>query len=286
MTSRCAARRLSLCFGPLLAFVCPLAEAKTCVWKITAPSGGVLYLGGSQHRLKSTDYPLPPSYNRAFDLSQRLAFEESPEDAAAAMKRLEKSGLYPKGDELRSHVDPRTYEYAAKVFARFGMPADKLARCRPWFLVYLLSASGGGPGVESYFAGRARTYGRPIEGLESNSDHLGVFSGLTDRQSEALLLVTFIQAKGDAKADLAKMTAAWRGGDPDYLERLLRDEYRDFPAMSDRLLAVRNRAWIPRIEGWIRSGRIYFVLAGAAHMGGASGLLALLRERGYQIEQW
>jgi len=40
-----------------------------------------------------------------------------------------------------------------------------------------------------------------------------------------------------------------------------------------------------KIEGYLRSGKTYFVVAGAAHMGGANGVLALLRHRGYRIEQ-
>ena len=55
--------------------------------------------------------------------------------------------------------------------------------------------------------------------------------------------------------------------------------------MSERLLGARNRAWIPRIEGWLRSGRTWMVLAGAAHMGGPDGVLALLRARGWRVEQ-
>jgi uncharacterized protein YbaP (TraB family) len=42
---------------------------------------------------------------------------------------------------------------------------------------------------------------------------------------------------------------------------------------------------IPKIEGYLRSGKTYFVVAGAAHMGGDNGVLALLRQRGYRIEQ-
>jgi uncharacterized protein YbaP (TraB family) len=287
MTSRCAAWRLSICFIASLAIFHGNADAKTCVWKITSPSGGVLYLGGTLHRLRSTEYPLPPSYNRAFDLSQRIAFEETP-GTVNSVDQLEKLAIYPKGDELKNHVDPRTYEYILKVFGRAGIPADKLARYRPWFLVFLLSSggSGRGPGVESYFTGRAKHYNWPIEGLESNRDHLQVFSGLTDRQGEAFLLLTFIQAKSGSKDDSSKVSAAWRSGDPEFLERLTRTEYRDFPAMADRLLTVRNQAWIPKIENWLRSGKTYFVLAGAAHMGGSNGLIALLRARGYQIEQW
>jgi uncharacterized protein YbaP (TraB family) len=35
----------------------------------------------------------------------------------------------------------------------------------------------------------------------------------------------------------------------------------------------------------LRSGKTYFVVVGAGHMGGPNGLLALLRSRGYRIEQ-
>lgn len=264
-----------------------LAHAKCCVWKVTAPDGKVLYLGGTLHRLRSQDYPLPPAYNQAFELSQRLAFEDTP-GAVSAIDRLEKLGVYPKGDELKNHVDPRTYAYVLKVFTRAGMTPENVARYRPWYLTFLLSSgkAGRGPGVENYFWNRAKTNHRGIEGLESTSAHLAVFSELTDRQGEALLLLRFIQNKDDGKMDSAKLSTAWRNGDADYLESFVRVEYRDFPAMANRLLGARNRAWIPRIESWIKSSQTYFVLAGAGHFGGPNGVISLLRARGYQIEQW
>jgi uncharacterized protein YbaP (TraB family) len=38
------------------------------------------------------------------------------------------------------------------------------------------------------------------------------------------------------------------------------------------------------MEGYLRSRKTYFVVAGATPMGGANGVLALLRQRGYRIE--
>jgi uncharacterized protein YbaP (TraB family) len=55
--------------------------------------------------------------------------------------------------------------------------------------------------------------------------------------------------------------------------------------MNERIYGQRNRNWIPRIEGYLRSGQTYFVV-GAGHMGGPDGLLSLLRTRGYKIEQF
>src|ERR1700730_16418107 len=85
---------------------CPKrAWAATCVWKVTSSDGHLLYLGGSFHALRPTDYPLPPQYNRAFEACSRLACEEDPKAGAAAVKALLKAGEYSKGDSLKNHVD-------------------------------------------------------------------------------------------------------------------------------------------------------------------------------------
>ena len=55
--------------------------------------------------------------------------------------------------------------------------------------------------------------------------------------------------------------------------------------MGPTLFANCRASRIPKMEGYLRSGKTYFIVAGAAHMGGANGVLALLRQRGYRIEQ-
>jgi len=67
--------------------------------------------------------------------------------------------------------------------------------------------------------------------------------------------------------------------------RVIHDGFRDFPSLGERILDRRNRNWIPKIENYLHSGQTYFVVIGAAHIGGPNGLLALLRSRGCKIEQ-
>ena len=123
----------------------------------------------------------------------------------------------------------------------------------------------------------------PVVSLESVQEHARVFSGLTDRESEILLLVTFIPSGTNRTRD--DIMKAWRRGDAETLARIMDRESREFPAFNERLLGARNRAWIPKIEAFLASGHTYFVVAGAGHFGGSKGLLALLRAKGYQIEQ-
>jgi len=257
------------------------------VWKVTGPTGGTLYLGGSMHFLRSTDYPLPSAYNRAFDASTQLVFEDDPKTSAAAFQDLLKAGQYRKGDSLKNHVDPRTYDYLRRFFALRGVSEGKFMTFRPWLIDVMLASP---PpqyfslGVDRFLTRRALANSKPVSGLESAKEHNWVFVGLNDRESEALLLILFINA-GRENSGGVNMVDAWRHGDADTLARVMRDSYRDFPSFEERLVGARNRNWIPKIESYLRSGQTYFVVVGAGHMGGPEGLLALLRAHGCEIEQ-
>ncbi|MDQ6765905.1 MAG: TraB/GumN family protein [Verrucomicrobiota bacterium] len=284
------AARFFLGIAFLAASIARADAASGCVWKVTAPSGGTLFLGGSVHALRSSDYPLPPAYNRAFDASSRLVFEVDDKGLTQAGNELLKSGQYAKGDSLKNHVDPRTYDYLRRVFALMKVPEEKFARYRPWVLIWMMQSGSSSAfkedlGVEEFLLKRARATSKPIFGLETVSEHARVFSGLNDRQGEALLLLTFIPHAG-SNDDTSRVMDAWRRGDADSLARAVHESFSDFPAFGRRILDERNQRWIPKLEGYLRSGQTYFVVAGAGHMGGPGGVLNLMRERGYRIEQW
>jgi uncharacterized protein YbaP (TraB family) len=273
----------------LVIFGCVAGVDAASVWKVTGPTGATLYLGGSIHALRSDDYPLPPAYNRAFDASSRLAFEVNRKALMESSKGLSKAGEYPRRDSLKNHVDPRTYAYLRRLFGLLKIPEEKIARFRPWYLALVLQAPNlrglsEELGVEEFLTKRARAKAKPITGLETAREHMEIFSGLSDRQSEAMLLLMFLPAeKGSSEG--ARLTNAWRRGDAETETRIFLDGFRDFPSLGERLLAGRNRKWIPKIESYLGSGQTYFVVVGAAHMGGADGVLALLRARGYKVEQ-
>ena len=259
------------------------------VWKVTGPNGGTLYVGGSIHALRSTDYPLPAAFNRAFDASSRIVFEVDEKALRGTTSSLGKAGKYPKGDSLKNHVDPRTYDYVRRVFALMRVPEQEFARYKPWMLVLMLqSQSMGGYsstlGVDQFLLNRAKANKKPVLGLETMREHAEVYSGLSDRQAETLLLFTFLPGE-DGRADTPPWMDAWRRGDADAVARGMYQAYREFPSFARRLLDDRNRRWMPKIERFLNSGETYFVVVGAAHLGGPAGVLTMLRQRGYQVTQ-
>jgi uncharacterized protein YbaP (TraB family) len=245
-----------------------------------------MYLGGSVHALRSSDYPLPPAYDRAFDASSRVVFENDPKAGSKEAKELARAGTYPKGDMLKNHVDPRTYAYIRRFFALVNVPETEFTKYRPWLLNVLLSSpsyENRQLGVERYLERRAAASHKPVSGLESPKEHNAFFVDLNDRESEALLLILFINAAREGPT--VSMIKAWRHGDVETLNRALRESFEDFPSLARRLIDTRNQNWLVKIDGYLRSGQTYFVVAGAGHMGGPNGLLALLKARGCKVEQ-
>ena len=253
---------------------------------MTGPGGGTIYLAGSVHALRSSDYPLPASYNHAFDASSRVVFENDPKAASKETKELVRAGTYPKGDTLKNHVDPRTYAYIRRFFALVSVPENEFAKYRPWLLNVMLSSPSYEHwelGIERYLQRRAAAKSKPVSGLESPKEHNAFLVDLGDRESEALLLILFINAAREGPS--ATMVNAWRRGDVETLNRILRESFQDFPPLSRRLIDMRNQNWVPKIDGYLRRGDKYFVVVGAGHIGGPNGLLALLKARRCKIEQ-
>jgi uncharacterized protein len=277
-----AARAALLCLFSLAAAA---GADAALVWKVTAPNGRTLYLGGSIHALRSIDYPLPAAFNRAFDASSRIVFEVDEKALSGSGRALLKAGEYPRGDSLKNHVDPRTYDYVRRVFKLLGVPESTFARYKPWALVLSIQspATHGFSdtlGVDHYLLKRAKANGKRVLGLETMQEHAAVYSGLSDKQGELLLLHTFAEAQGARKYPWLEL---WRRGEVDAIARSMHEAYREFPAFARRLLDDRNRAWMPKIERYLQSGETHFVVAGAAHLGGPAGLVSMLRARGYTV---
>src|SRR6266851_7008428 len=121
---------------------CITSTHAACVWKVTGPSGGTVYLGGSFHGLMSTDYPFPSAYNRAFDVCSRLVLEDDPKVSPSKIKGFLKSGEYSGNDNLKNHIDPRVYDYLRRVFAIWNVPEADFSKFRPWTLVMWFASFG------------------------------------------------------------------------------------------------------------------------------------------------
>ena len=276
--------------GCILLAICRLVSAevtsndKHCLWRVTnAPAP--FYLLGSVHALKSSDYFRTPVIEEAIKRSQQVWFEFDPKDESFEAKLREAAKL-PRGQLVTDKIHPKTYEYLRKITLS-GM--NDWHHLRPWAIAMILrNPTLGNPdyrwGIDGYIAQRARYYGKLTGGLETVDEHIHVFSDMFDAEGEVVLLQAIIHARGEA-GQFRQDVEAWKAGDAARLYAIHSGEMKEAPTVWWRLLDRRNAKWIPRIETAIRSGRPTLIVAGALHFAGPRGVIALLQQRGYKIEQ-
>jgi uncharacterized protein YbaP (TraB family) len=65
---------------------------------------------------------------------------------------------------------------------------------------------------------------------------------------------------------------------------VVRDLRKRYPELYARILADRNRAWVAPVGERLKQDAPALVIVGAAHLPGPDGLLALLREQGFEAK--
>jgi uncharacterized protein YbaP (TraB family) len=107
---------------------------------------------------------------------------------------------------------------------------------------------------------------------------------MLDIESEVFLLQALVYAGREAR-QFQLDVAAWKTGDVQHIYRMELGRIKEAPTIYWRLLDRRNAKWIPRIEAAIKFGKPTMVVAGVLHFGGPHSVIAMLKMRGYKIEQ-
>lgn len=266
--------------------------AQTSVWKVTKGSS-VLYLGGTCHVLRPSDFPLPPEFDAAFAAAQEVWFEtdigamSSPE----TQQQLLAQGMLPDGQDLKTVLKPATWAALQKYCADAGLPAEQFRRLRPWLLtvtIALMEMQKLGlalEGVDHFYHQKATAAAKPVRPLEPLDEHLAYLVNLGAGHEDEMVLNT-VEDVAEMPALLKDILAAWRAGDVARIDQsMLADVRTKYPAIYAELFVRRNRAWLPVIEAMFKSPGVELVLVGAGHLAGRDGLLATLRQRGCRVEQ-
>lgn len=269
-----------------------LADGKHFLWRVSK-GADVMYLAGSVHVLRPSDYPLPAVMEQSFKDSAGLVEEINLADMDAEAMQLDmlQTGSYQGGRTLRSSVPLEVYQKLVKRAGEEGLDMTVLDGLKPWLVsITLLDAqlakSGYASinGADMHFADEAETLEKPVIGLEQPQYQIGLLAGLTDKDQQALLLQSVDESAG-FEAEIQGMLIAWHTGDTAALEKDLAQEFGGYPDIYRAVLVTRNQAWMPKLEALLASGNQYFVVVGALHLVGPDGLLARFEKDGYKVEQ-
>lgn len=268
------------------------AQADSAVWLVTSGEQKV-YLGGTMHLLRPTDYPLPASFETAYGEADKLYFEtdiSSLSDVGTQMRMMQQL-TYSDERTLRSVLNDEAYTALSEYVVQTGLPMAALESFKPGLLVSTLQIlefqqMGFTPeGVDAHFNTRAVNDGKPVGELESVESQIGYLAAMGEGKESEFVLLS-LEDMEEIKTSIEDMVAAWRAGDNEQLADMFVDDLKEqSPEIYDDLLVERNNAWMPLIEELFEQEGTEFVLVGAAHLVGEDGLLAQLQQKGYQVAQ-
>jgi hypothetical protein len=268
------------------------AQSRTFLWKATG-RGGVVYLAGSVHMLSHAFHPLNPAFETAFEESDLLVEEVDMAELLGAGSQLNilTRGMLPGGSTLQQAVSPTTYALVTRAVTALGMPIEPLARFKPWMLALTLEGlqllkAGFDPelGLDKHFYDLAQAGGKAVQGLETTDYQISRFDEMTMDQQDRLLAAT-LKALDTEQASAGALAQAWKAGDAAAVEHIVLADLKDEPQLYQRLLVERNRNWLPKLEALFARTHPAFVVVGAAHLVGPDGVVAMLKAKGYAVEQ-
>ncbi len=262
------------------------------LWSVQGHSN-VVYLMGSIHVLRQSDYPLEPALLAAYASSQTLVMEIdlSELDSGDLQQQMLQAAMLTDGRTLQDVLGNGQYQQAATLAQQVGVPLETLQQFKPWFVAesitqLQLMQLGFDPsaGIEMYFLQRARTDRKTIRGLETAQDQIELFDSMPlDRQSRYLMA-----SLGEAKTlptQVDQMVKAWRRGDTAWFAAQMQKEFGDDPELYRSVLVARNRKWLPKIESFLKDSRNYLVIVGTGHLAGTDSVIEMLRRDGYAVAQ-
>jgi uncharacterized protein len=262
------------------------------LWELHGKHNTV-YILGSIHVLRPTDYPLAPAVLRAYGDAKSIFMEVNLQEIDPQRMQIEllASARLPEGQTLLSIMGKQRYERAGVLAREVGVDISIFDAFAPWFVAEAISQLqlqqlGFQPqsGVEMFFLEHARSDSKPVAGLETIHDQIALFDAMPmDEQAD--YLVSSLQEAHDLPKEVDAMVHAWQRGDTVWFADQLKSEFGRDPALYQSLLVARNRKWLPKIEALLNDDKNYLVIVGTGHLVGQGSVIELLGKDGIVATQ-
>jgi uncharacterized protein YbaP (TraB family) len=266
---------------------------KALLWKI---SGNALkkpsYLLGTIHLIPKDKFKLSDATFDALAEAQRVTFEIDMKEMTniAAQFSLLTKAFMNGGKTLKDLLSPEDYAFVKQKLDTKGLPASMLERMKPMFLSTLFTSdedsginnTASMTSVEMELYRQVKRRKLESAGLETAAYQMGIFDSIP-YEAQAKMLVETLRNTEGADDDFGKMIELYQQKDISAMEAMMADEAYGMNEYQDILLRNRNRNWIPVMGRMMREKSTLFAV-GAGHLGGAAGVIALLRQEGYRVE--
>ncbi|MBK7409437.1 MAG: TraB/GumN family protein [Saprospirales bacterium] len=285
---------LTILFTPLAWGQQTAPLEKSLLWEI---SGNGLktpsYLYGTIHMIGKEDFFLTDETVASFDKAEQVVFEIDMEKMSNVMVQfsLLMDLFMEDGQTLKGLLSPEDYKLVQTHFDGMGLPMMLLERIKPLFLSVFASgdidqegfSSGEVVSYEMEFMEMAQKQDKKIDGLETIEFQMSLFDSIPYR-AQAEMLVESIRAEADQDSgkDFQSLVEIYKSQDLEAMQGAVDNSDAMTTNYETMLLSNRNSNWVPVMAKMMPKKSCFFAV-GAAHLGGAEGVISLLRKEGYTV---
>ncbi len=263
------------------------AWAESSVW-VASSAKAKVYLAGSFHMLRNSDYPLPDEFVKAFKDSRKIVFEV-PLGQESSMANLLGLAFYSDGTTLKDHISKDAYFKAESFCKERNYPMKQFEFFKPTVFIMTLtvlemSRIGADPqkGIDYFFNDKAVQDGKTTESLEAIDEQINLLASIDENMGSDQILESIGELKKIERM-LEESLAVWKKGDESAMENLFIKEIKNYPQLYKSIIVDRNNKWLTKISGYLNGSENTMVIVGAAHLVGPDGLVNLLRKKGYKV---
>jgi len=265
---------------------------KALLWKITKKGHKDSYVYGTIHLIAAEDYFLPEFTETSLKSTDKIVYEinmEDMNDMGMAMDIMTKAFMKD-GTTLSDLMSEEDYKMVTEHFEEMGLPMAFLNKIKPLFLSVL---AGGDMDPNALNDGSILSYEMELDelatsaglskaGLETIDYQLEIFDKIP-YEAQADMLLESINASSETGLDVLDIYAKiYKEQDLKKMHDMTLEEESGMQAYADILLYDRNRNWIPQIDELTKTESVFFAV-GAGHLGGTKGVLALLKNVGFEV---
>jgi hypothetical protein len=273
-------------------FVCTWASAESSVWKVQKGKS-VIYLGGTCHLLRETDYPLPSEFDKAYKASEILVCETDIGKLLdpTTQQELMTKAVYADGSTIDKHLSAQAYSELSAYCESNSIPITELKQFKPLIFMVtlevmeLMKLGVTAQGVDLFFYQQAMKDKKAVEGLETVEEQINFMVSMGNG-GENEFVTHSIRDMKTLKQQLENLVNAWRKGDAEKLNELINTKFKvEAPKIYKKLLADRNSNWLPLIDAYLNTPQIEFFLVGGGHLVGPDGIIVALNKKGYKVDK-
>jgi uncharacterized protein YbaP (TraB family) len=274
-------------------------NTEAILWRVDKDGRASSHLFGTMHVADKRINDLSEPARTAIENAELLALEiedMSPGAMMAEVAKVPQLMVYTDGSRLDQKLSAKDFAKASVLLASAGLPAPMTPVVRPWMVSIMLSIpdceqknnQSGMKALDQRLAAMAKQRKIPVVGLETIKSQITSMTTVPEKDQLAMLRLSLAYA--DRREDLFEtMIQAYLKRDlgivlslTKALATLAKLKETGNAAFNRQLIEERNLKMFDTSLPLVDKGKA-FIAVGAAHLIGATGLVALYRKAGFTV---